>query len=248
MKYAIISDIHANPVALGTVLADIRKQKAEKIVFLGDVTGYGYDAATALRKIRMCADVCLMGNHDAACAKLYREELVRQVSNYDLDRAQRDEVAAEGMKWLASRPLTWTPRNRGFACVHGEFAKPRLFAYVLNAEDAARSFQARKEPLLFVGHSHHAECYALTPKGEVKAFPWKSFKPRKGWRYLVNVGSVGYPRNDYVTTYAIYDDEAKSVKARTLPFDFRSYVENLIERKIRLPGWLLRLLADVRKE
>ena len=52
MKYAIMSDGHANPMALETALADARAQKCEKFVFAGDVTGYGYDVNAALRLVR----------------------------------------------------------------------------------------------------------------------------------------------------------------------------------------------------
>ena len=52
MKYAIMSDVHANPRVLETALADARAHKCEKFVFAGDVTGYGYDVNAALRLIR----------------------------------------------------------------------------------------------------------------------------------------------------------------------------------------------------
>ena len=57
MKYAIMSDVRANPRALETALADSRAQKCEKFVFAGDVAGYGYDANAALRLVRENFDV-----------------------------------------------------------------------------------------------------------------------------------------------------------------------------------------------
>ena len=43
MKYAIMSDVHANPAALKKAYADAKEQKCEKFLFLGDVMGDGYD-------------------------------------------------------------------------------------------------------------------------------------------------------------------------------------------------------------
>ena len=77
MKYAIISDIHANPTAFKAVLADARRQKADRIVCLGDVTGYGYDAVESYMLAKENCDVWLLGNHDAACAGVDAETLIR---------------------------------------------------------------------------------------------------------------------------------------------------------------------------
>ena len=49
MKYAIISDIHANLAALERVLADAERCGTEKVVCAGDVVGYGPDPVGAIR-------------------------------------------------------------------------------------------------------------------------------------------------------------------------------------------------------
>ena len=69
-----------------------------------------------------------------------------------------------------------------------------------------------------------------------------SFKPRKGSRYIVNVGSVGYPRNDLCATYAIWDSETGRVTLRRLPFDFKVHIMRMLDRKVNLPMWLCDLL------
>ena len=65
-----------------------------------------------------------------------------------------------------------------------------------------------------------------------------SFTLRAGCRCLVNVGSVGYPRNDLCSTYAIYDPDLGRVTIRRLPFDFKSYVSEMLAHGIDLPNWL----------
>ena len=70
-----------------------------------------------------------------------------------------------------------------------------------------------------------------------------SFKMNPESRYIVNVGSVGYPRNDLCCSYGIYDAATRRVTVRRLPFDFKSYIQAMLDRKIQLPVWLLRLLV-----
>ena len=73
MKYAIMSDVHANPKALETALSDARAAGCDKFILLGDVTGYGYDPKKTLELVRANFDVVLMGNHDSACVGLEPE-------------------------------------------------------------------------------------------------------------------------------------------------------------------------------
>ena len=69
-----------------------------------------------------------------------------------------------------------------------------------------------------------------------------SFKLNPTSRYIVNVGSVGYPRNDLCSAYGIFDTEAQRVAIRRLPFDFKSYITEMTDRNLKLPAWLCRLL------
>ena len=252
MRYAIMSDVHANPQALDKALADARRQKCDRYLMLGDVTGYGYDVCGALARVREAFDVVLLGNHDSACIGLEREDDVRAIPNYDIDRSQRVELSESDVAWLKARRAIHV--EPGLAFVHGDFARPRAWNYILYAEDAAANLRLRSEPLLFCGHSHHAAVWEMSAKGVVSGrFERRLFRPalkpesvklkvKATSRYIVNVGSVGYPRNDLCATYCIYDSEAGTVTLRRLPFDFKDYILRMFERKIVLPNWLLELL------
>lgn len=54
----------------------------------------------------------------------------------------------------------------------------------------------------------------------------------------MNVGSVGYPRDDHRTTYVLYDTDAKSIRIRNLKFDFASYIKDMETLNVELPIWL----------
>lgn len=258
MKYAVMSDVHSNPQALRIALEDAERMGCERYLFLGDVTGYGYDVKTSLKLVREGFDVVLMGNHDSVCAGLEPERLVMPNPNYDIDRAQRGLLAEEDLEWLRTRPYVVAEGGAAFA--HGDFTRPKAWNYILTIGAALRNFFSRDERVLFCGHSHHATVLELTTKGRVLANLERQFgvpvvepetveiELREGIRYIVNVGSVGYPRNDLCASYAIYDPEASRVSVRRLPFDFRDYVSCMQGAKIAFPPWLMELLMAAVKE
>ena len=256
MKYAIMSDVHANPTALETALADARALGCEKFVLLGDITGYGYDASQALRLARENFDIVLLGNHDSACLGLENRPSDLMNPNYDLDRRQRDQLTADELKWLRTRrPVRIAD---GMAFTHGDFTAPRAWNYIYEPGAVAVNFEARREKLLFCGHTHHAEVWCVSkdrtvsrpsdgriedPSGEPQLL---EFKREKGSRYIVNVGSVGYPRSDFCVTYAICDPATDTFALRRLPFDFGAYFKAMLDHGVDPPAWLFYLLAALR--
>ena len=252
MKYAIMSDVHANPKALETALADARRLGCGKFILLGDVTGYGYDPKATLEIVRRNFDVVLMGNHDSACVELEPEWEVRMNNNYDFDRKARELLSEEERAWLRGR--AYQHEEAGFICAHGDFTQPKMWNYIIYEDAAERNFRFRDEQLMFCGHTHHAAIWELTGKGvchpKLEHRFWQpaakaesiSFKLNPASRYIVNVGSVGYPRNDLCGAYGIFDADARRMTIRRLPFDFKSYITEMLDRKLDLPRWLCQLL------
>ncbi len=239
MRWAILSDVHANPTALKAALADAREQGVDSILCLGDVVGYGPDPAEAVALCREACDMTLMGNHDAAVAGLIG------IGNFipfaqDGVRRHAAELALGDRKWLRTLPYLHSCRN--FICAHGTPMHPSGFFYMNAMETVVHSLEwmaQQRKRLLFVGHTHHACCIAYHP-GEkaVVTGPDKDVDLVPRTRYIVNVGTVGYPRTDRDITYVIYDADARKVCFRHLPFDFRDYARRLEEKNVRLPLWL----------
>ncbi len=229
MRYAILSDIHANETALGAVLADAADAGAERIICLGDVLGYGPDPVQALELVYRKAHVCLAGNHDDAVSGRYPVEDFTSFAAAAVER-HRAALAPSALDWLGHLPHVCEfagPGGRAqgaFACAHGEFVVPQGFDYVLEPRDAMPSWNRRTEQLLFVGHTHKPGIFVLGPSGEPHALEPADFVLEDGKRYLVNVGSVGYPRSGACrSSYCIYDDETGTVFFRSLPFDLEGY-------------------------
>ena len=236
MLYAVMSDIHANPWALEKALRDAREQGAEKFVCLGDVVGYGPDAVGAVELARTAFDVTLMGNHDAATVGLvsswnFRPEAKMGVFRHGI------ELDAEALAWLKERP--YVHRTRTFCAAHGSIVRPKEFEYVMTEGAALEAFgQMTEQGILFVGHTHASLCVERTGPRAVCVHDATAMALAEGRLYIVNVGSVGYPRNESESVYALYDSRRRQVVWRRLPFDYGHYLARMREKNIALAPWL----------
>lgn len=236
MRYAIISDIHANLPAWKTVLTDIADMKVDKIVCLGDVVGYGTDPVGVLESVYHVVHATLMGNHDAAvCGKLDPDTFSPRARAAVL--RHREQISSRGLSWLSNLPLVLTAP--GFRCAHGDFSEPAAFRYIIEPDEAIASWKATREQLLFVGHSHLPGIYVIGPSGKPHFVNACDFTLEEGKRYIVNPGSVGYPRvGSCRSSYCIFDDEAKTINFRTLPFDCAGYRKSLRDAGFEDDPWI----------
>ena len=225
MKYAIISDVHANEQALRLVLADARAQGADQVICLGDVVGYGPSPAKALTLVRQSAAITLAGNHDdAVCGRLGIETFIGLAS--DAVQRHRQALGGNDLNWLRSLP--YDCRFEDAIAAHGDFTDPRAFHYVEDERDAAVNFAATTAQLMFVGHTHEPGFFLTGQSGKVYHLEPQDFTLEDGKRYIVNPGSVGYPRAANGTchsTYVLYDAATRTVFFRTLPFAVSSVMQ-----------------------
>lgn len=245
MLYAIMSDVHANPVAFEQALADARRQNAEKIVCLGDVVGYGPDPVEAVALCRNACKIVLMGNHDAAVAGLVRTDNFIAFAQAGV-RRHSAELGDSDKAWL--RKLPYLHKGREFLAVHGTLVDPQSFSYMYDPEQIVMSLELMRtyrRRIMFVGHTHHACNIVFRPGTRIQILgAEQNIKLSPKTTYIVNVGSVGYPRVDHCVTYVLYDTHAKTIEFRHLPFDFDGYVSRLEAKGVGLPLWLLDYLRE----
>lgn len=225
MIYAIISDIHANKIALTAVLKDAKLNGAGRIICLGDVVGYGPEPENTVSLVRSFAAMSLAGNHDDAVAgRIDSSEFIDLAA--DAAIRHREALSSGNREWLATRPYIF--KGKTFACTHGDFIQPEAFNYITGSEEAAANFAARSEQLLFAGHTHVPGIFLTGASGKVYALDAADFTLEDGKRYIVNPGSVGYPRTtDGIceSTYVLFDDVERTVVFRRLPFAVRSVMQ-----------------------
>ncbi|GAG70652.1 unnamed protein product, partial [marine sediment metagenome] len=136
--------------------------------------------------------------------------------------------------YLASLELV---RQRDdFMLVHGSLDNPGEFKYILDMYSAEPSFRLLEESeksILFVAHSHIP--FVLTGKG--RYLPSAFLKLSRGLKYIVNVGSVGQPRDgDCRACYVIYDTEKNTIEFKRIDYDIETAGKKII--KAGLPGIL----------
>lgn len=231
MRYAIVSDLHANLPAWKAVQLDFAALGAERVICLGDTIGYGPQPAEVLEAVHASVHHFVLGNHEAAVCGKMDEELFSDRARAAL-RWTRERLGAAARRVFEGWPLTL--KGPGFRCAHGDFGAPALFHYVIEPEDAAPSWRATEEALLFVGHSHSPGIYLLGASGTPRRVEPRDFAIEPGKRYLVNVGAVGQPRDgDPRASYCIFDGERRAVHWRRVPYDLDAYRDAL--RRAGLP-------------
>ena len=232
MRYAIVSDIHANVQAWNAVLLDIRSARIDQIICLGDIIGYGPRPADVLESVYANVDHFVLGNHDAAvCGKLDTllfNENARESIAWTTEQLNEDAVL-----FLYELPLSL--RADGFRCTHGDFSDPASFNYIIEPEEAVPSWQTVDEHVLFTGHTHRPAIYLLGPSNTPRVVEAQDFELEHNKRFLINVGSVGCPRNGYTgATYCIYDTNRNSIYWRHVPFDLDAYRADLEAAQVSL--------------
>ncbi len=240
MRYAIFSDIHGNRQAWEAVLADMEASSVHVYVCLGDVVGYGPRPQEVLRGIRARTQNMVVGNHDAAAAGRIDTSLFNPVARKAIEwtRGQLDE---ESLAFLSAMPVGIATEELLF--VHAEAVDPGRFGYIDDAATAQQNFAASNHRVTFVGHTHTPALFRLEEDGSVVQLPDQDCILEADRRYIVNVGSVGEPRDfdDIRARYVIYDADARGLYFRRIGFDPEAYRADLLASGLELKPFFLKI-------
>lgn len=222
MRYAVLSDIHANAEALRRVLSDAKACGAESVVCLGDIVGYGPMPAEAVEILRGAALLVVAGNHDDAVSGRGDASSFNGLAADAVSR-HREALPSAAVDWLRSLP--YVAEIDGAVVAHGDFVDPTRFYYVDDIEGAAANFRAMDAQLMFVGHTHSPAIFVIGDSGMTHMTGAQDFTLESNKRYIVNPGSVGYPRDENGvcrSSYVLYDSLERTVEFRFLPFSVSS--------------------------
>ena len=225
MLYAIISDVHANETALKSVVEDAVSKGVEMFVCIGDVVGYGPMPDETATLVRNTCAVTLAGNHDDAVSG--RMDSGRFVDlAHDAVERHRESLSPENLAWLKGLPYVCSDDR--FIAVHGDFTEPSAFNYIDDVAAAKANFDFTDSQLLFCGHTHEPGLFLVGGSGNVYRLGPTDFTLEEGKRYIVNPGSVGYPREKdgkCLSSYVIYDSDERAVTFHELPFQVSSVMQ-----------------------
>lgn len=239
MRIALISDVHGNLEALENVLRDIEKQGAEKIHFLGDAVGYGCNPDECVKLIDKHCDIKLLGNHDYAAMGLESTEHFNQLAQASMDWTQT-RIKDKTIRTLADFEMEASFLD--YFLVHSSPSEPDKWHYVLNLDQATHHFESFSQSICFIGHSHSPTCFEMAASGTVRQHSKPVIKCKKEKRYIINIGSVGQPRdNDPRGCYVIIDTDTDTATYRRVEYNIEKTQEKM--RKARLPNFLIDRLA-----
>jgi predicted phosphodiesterase len=240
VRIAVVSDIHSNLVALETVLAKIGA--VDQIWCLGDIVGYGPRPNECVATLVAARHVAVAGNHDhAAIGKIGIEEfnpfaaLAAHWTAEQLEESTRE--------FLSGLPTLQTTGE--FTLAHGSPRGP-IWEYVLNVGIATACFEHFEGPFCLVGHTHVPAIFSRSPEGNVQghriAGEIEVSLNRPGWRFILNPGSVGQPRDDDPRAAClVIDTDRGTAQWRRVEYDIAETQQQM--RRARLPGRLVERLA-----
>ena len=214
MRLAIFSDIHGNLEALQAVLEQIDQLGVDRLLCLGDVVGYGADPNACSEEVFEVSEVVLAGNHDRAAVGLEDTEFFNPIALSAIQWTA-DVLANGPLGCLRACPLALEEGDTLY--VHASPFEPAAWHYLHNPYEGRYALSLTAARLCFVGHSHHAFICSesgmnLVGQGEVAL--------SSGDRYLVNVGSVGQPRDsDPRAAFLIWDQDASTMRLCRTEYD-----------------------------
>ena len=234
MKHGIVADVHSNYNALLPVLEIlVEKEKADRLIFIGDMIGYGARPNECIAAIRGTGGAAaIAGNHEWAL--LGRADMAdyNPVARKAIEWTAK-HITAENKAWLESLGREYN--GNGFTAVHASPRDP-INEYVYGEVVFSENLPSMKERLCFIGHTHVSEYYCAEAAAGGKTLRKRliggdllAIEP--GMTFMVNCGSAGQPRGgaDTRASFCLYDDEAKTVRVFSAEYDIASTQREILE-------------------
>ncbi len=217
MHIAILSDIHSNLQALQKALQAIDDLRIERIYCLGDIVGYGANPNECIELIRERTHHCVLGNHDLAAVDSTHASYFTPEGHAAAKWTNR-VLATDHLDFLQNLPYRIT--DGATTLVHAAPSEPEHWAYILTLDDAARQFHGFETPICFFGHTHIPS---------VCGEDLKTFTLTKEKKFLINVGSVGQPRDgNPQLSFGLLDTDTWSYENIRADYDLHKAAESII--------------------
>lgn len=236
MRYFIFSDIHGNLEALEVITELLNREQSFVPICLGDIVGYGPNPHECIEIVKEHKIRCILGNHD--CASIDKLD-ISYFNPYAKEAVlwTRSVLTDEDIAFLNSLPVQLAIGN--MTLVHATPCDPQAWNYLFTLVDAENNFKCFNTKLCFVGHSHSPMIIARKDSGSnCRVHTHPAIGIAKDERLIVNVGSIGQPRDGNPdASYVIYDDSEGTVEIYRASYPFRKTQEKM--KRHGLPDYLI---------
>lgn len=238
MRYAILSDIHGNLEALESVMAALKTERIDAYLCAGDIVGYGANPAECLKRVRDLPIPCVAGNHDWGVSGRFDPAYFNREAREALDWTRR-HLHDDDLAFLNHLELVY--QNEDLVMVHGTLYEPASFHYLSGMDYVRRSFALMEKTVCFIGHTH--DPLTVRQHGEaVELLRAAQFFLDGEDKYIINVGSVGQPRDgNPEAACCVYDTQERRVEIRRVPYDVAAVQQKIL--RAGLPSLLAQRLA-----
>ena len=193
----------------------------DRALVLGDLVGYGAEPNAVVDKVRsLDPEAVIRGNHDKAASGIDDGSQFNQVARIAA-LWTGTQLTADNLAYVRGLPMGPLQVDALTEICHGTpFDEDH---YIFDGNDAMLALQAAQRPLCLFGHTHLPALF----KRVEERFEGRPLDPdrdhviplQRGARYLVNVGSIGQPRDgDPRAGYGILDDEARELRVFRVPY------------------------------
>jgi diadenosine tetraphosphatase ApaH/serine/threonine PP2A family protein phosphatase len=243
MRYLLISDVHGNLEALEASLEAAEKFEPYQLMCLGDIVGYGADPAPCIDLIGNRANLILAGNHDLAVADVIPFDDFNPIARHAIEWTQK-VLTPEDRELLSNLPLQYVDGDYCFT--HASPIDPMKFGYIRALEDVAEVFNHIGQKFCFVGHTHLPVVVRMSEKtGKMEVVRETKIFVENHYRYFVNVGSLGQPRdNNPDACMVMLDEDEQSVEFLRVPYNITASQEKILSEG--LPSYLAERLLLAR--
>lgn len=221
MRTLIVSDLHANAEALRAVMSRVRRKRFDQIVCLGDFVGYGAQPNQVLDKMRTMKwrKFYVRGNHDRVASGIDDGEFFNPVAK-EAALWTRDRLSPVNLSFLRELPLG-PLHEEGMMICHG--SPHDEDEYVFTEAHASRIFEETDAKLILFGHTHVPAVYWTRDREPVRGSfvdGEAAVRLDPSYRYLINPGSVGQPRDrNPAASCAIIDTKRRSAQFIRVEYD-----------------------------
>ena len=230
MKYLVISDIHSNLEAFEKLLTLKKVKEVDKILFLGDLVGYGASPNEVIKLFKSLKNTSYVrGNHDKVVAGIESSSLFNPVAAYSAEWS-KNNISKENLKFLKNIEVGPKIVDHFSTICHGSTFDEDY--YVFSIFEASESMKFMETSVGFFGHTHFPVMYFLR-NNKIDTVPFvkdAKIKLDSNTKYLINPGSIGQPRDkDPRPSYIIFDSEKKELLFHRFSYSIKKTQKKIID-------------------